>query len=138
MDDFILVHPDIAYLRLCKERIRDSLAWIGLELNKKTSIFPLRQGVWFLQWKFVLKETGKVFVLMNKRKVTKCKRRLRKLWEKEQAGEIAPGTTHQSLEAFLANAERGNTFRIRANILEFYHELTGGKPYDQQGKVASD
>lgn len=125
MDDFILIHHDREYLKKCLDTIRDKLADMGFELNDKTQIFPLRQGVRFLQWKFVLTDTGKVLVLMDKKKISKQHRRIRKLWEREQAGTVAQGATLESVRAFLANAERGNTWHIQQNIKEYYKDVTG-------------
>lgn len=48
MDDFYLIHPDKDYLRYCLEEIKKYLVPLGLELNQKTAIFPLTQGIDFL------------------------------------------------------------------------------------------
>lgn len=126
MDDFILIHPDRGYLEHCLETIRAELGKLGFALNHKTQIFPLRQGIRFLQWKFVLTETGKVLMLMDSGKISKQLRRLRKLWGRERAGTVLPGTTRESLRAFLANASRGDTWKIRQKMLTEYHNITGG------------
>ena len=94
-------------------------------LNHKTQIYPLRQGVHFLQWKFVLTETGKVLMLMDNSKVTRQRRRMKKLWEREQEGTVLPGTTRESLRAFLANAARGQAWKIQEKMKREYRELTG-------------
>ncbi len=124
MDDFILIHPDREYLKSCKDDIKAKLADLGFELNHKTQIYPLRQGVNFLQWKFVLTESGKVLMLMDKAKIGKQRRRMRKVWEREQAGTVKPGATEESLRSFLANADRGNTWKIQQKMKDFYKELT--------------
>ena len=48
MDDFYLIHHDKEYLQYCLEEIRKFLVSLGLELNQKTAIFPLTQGINFL------------------------------------------------------------------------------------------
>lgn len=126
MDDFLLIHESKEYLQLCREEIRKKLSELGLELNqKKTVLHPLRQGITFLQWRFILTETGRVLMLMSPAKLTKQRRRMRKLWEKEQAGEVRAGTVHDSFQAFLANAERGNSWKMRESMKQFYKDLTG-------------
>ena len=126
MDDFILIHESKDYLRFCREEIRKKLEAMGFELHqKKTVLHPLRQGVTFLQWRFVLTETGKVLMLMNSAKLTKQRRRMRKLWEKEKTGKVRAGTVHDSFQAFLANAERGNSWKMRESMKQFYKDLTG-------------
>ena len=60
MDDFVLIHPDKEFLKTCKKEIEHKLAEIGLKLNKKTSLYPIKQGMKMLQWKFILTDTGRI------------------------------------------------------------------------------
>lgn len=124
MDDFILIHHDKEYLQKCLAVIRREVEKLGFKLNTKTQLHSLQQGIQFLQWKFVLTDKGKVLMLMNSAKLTKQRRRLKKLWKREQEGSVKPGTTQESLKAFLANASRGNTWRIQQTMISFYEELT--------------
>ena len=48
MDDFFLIHPDKEYLQFCLREIRAYMDSLGLELNEKTQIFPIRNGIDFL------------------------------------------------------------------------------------------
>ena len=50
MDDFFLIHPDKEYLQYCLTEIQAFMASLGLELNEKTQIFPLRHGKEYLQY----------------------------------------------------------------------------------------
>lgn len=129
-DDFILMCDDRDYLVHCLRKIEQKLSVIGLQLNNKTTIQPMQHGVIFLQWRFVLTETGKVLMLMDPSKVTRQRHKMRKLWEKERDGKIPEGSTRHSAESFIANAARGNTWRLQKNIIHYYHELTGGSLYD--------
>lgn len=126
MDDFILIHPDKEYLKYCLREIREHLEAIGLELNKKTTLIPLSQGVKLMKWKFVITDTGRILQLMNKKKPVAQRRKLKRLWEKEQNGLVEAGTTAKSLEAWLANADRGDTYVIQQKMKQFYKELTKG------------
>lgn len=47
MDDFILLHHDREYIESARIEIGKKLSKLGLELNKKTNIFPLSQGIVF-------------------------------------------------------------------------------------------
>lgn len=129
MDDFILIHQDKEYLRACRKEIEVKLSELGLSLNRKTELQPLQHGVVFLKWRFVLTETGKVLMLMNPKKLTKQRRRMKRLYEKELRGRVDRGTTLESLKSFLANAERGNTYQMRQRMIAFYNNLTGGNYY---------
>ena len=72
--------------------IEKKLSELGLMLNHKTTLYPLRQGVKLLQWCFIVTETGKIVRKMSKKKPGKQRRKLKKLYAKEAAGEYAPGT----------------------------------------------
>lgn len=125
MDDFVLIHNDRDYLKHCLAEISAKLEGIGLHLNKKTTMYPLRQGVKFLQWRFVLTDTGKILRIMPSKRTGRIKRRLKKIVEKEKAGDFPPGTALQSLESWKANAARGNTKRIIREMEGYYESLKG-------------
>ena len=60
MDDFYLIHEDKAYLQYCRGEIEQYVARLGLRMNKKTNIFPLRNGIDFLGFHTYLTESGKI------------------------------------------------------------------------------
>ena len=120
MDDFILIHYSKEYLQMCLKEIRGFIERLGLQLNKKTNIQPLKHGVIFLKWRYLLMPTGKVVMLMNRKKIPKEKRRLKKL-----RGRCLD--TKSSVTSFLANAKRGNTWRIQREMRHFYCRLTGSE-----------
>ena len=60
MDDFFLIHPDKEYLQYCRVEIEKHVAKLGLYLNAKTNIFPLKNGLDFLGFHTYLTDTGKV------------------------------------------------------------------------------
>ncbi len=123
MDDFVLIHPDKEYLRQCREEISAKLQAIGLSLNKKTTLHPLRQGVKLLQWRFVITDSGRIVRKMVKKKQSKQRRKLKKLYAKEKSGAYAEGTAHESLVSWLANANRGDTYHAQRKMIKFYKEM---------------
>lgn len=123
MDDFLLIHPDKEYLKQCRHELEEYLATIGLKLNRKTTIHPLSQGIVFLQWHFRVKDTGKILMFMDGKKNSKQRKKLRKLNQKELAGEVPAGTTYESWQAWDANAARGNTYYQRKRMKEYYQNL---------------
>ena len=120
MDDFILIHPSKTYLQFCLSQINSFIQSLGLQLNTKTEIQPLRHGVIFLKWRYVLLPTNKVIMLMNHRKITKEKRRLKKLFARCIESK-------SSIISFLANAKRGNTWHIQQEMRIFYNCLIGSE-----------
>lgn len=123
MDDFILVHEDKEYLRQCKKEIEARLFALGLQFNDKTTLYPLRQGVKLLQWRFIVTDTGAIIRKMGKKKQGTQRRKLKKLYAKELRGEYAPGTANESLVSWLANAARGDTYHERLKMINYFKNM---------------
>ena len=130
MDDFILIHEDKEYLQYCWEQIKIKLAEIGLQLNKKSTLYPLRHGVKFLKWRLVLSDTGKVNMYIDPAKLGKQRRKMKKLIYKEKYGEVEQGTTLICLIAWIANARRGTTYFQQVRMIQYYYMLKGEMYYD--------
>lgn len=78
MDDLVLIHSDREKLEQVLTDIRMQMTAIGLELNEKTHIYPLQQGVMWLKWRFILTDRGKVVRKLRDKKIGKERRKLRK------------------------------------------------------------
>lgn len=120
MDDFILIHPDKEYLEYCLMEINKHVTTLGLELNKKTTLHPLKQGIIFLKWHYYIRPYGRIVMKMDKKKVTKQKKRMKKILPLHGEAKV-----QESLTSFLANAKRGNTHHTQYCMEQFYCELTG-------------
>ena len=125
MDDFVLVHESGEYLADCRDTIEWHLASLGLALNEKTSMQPLSHGIWFLKWKFVLTDTGKVLRLVDPRKPARWRRVMRSVWARECAGELPEGATRGRMQSWLSHLGMGDTWRVRARLIRYYTDLTG-------------
>lgn len=106
MDDFILIHEDKEYLQYCLKEIRNFLNNIGLELNKKTVIFSLSQGITFLHWRFYLEDSGRVVKLVGKKTISKERRKLRRMKPKVDAGELGLDKPIESFMSWAAGVKR--------------------------------
>jgi len=71
MDDFIIFHEDKKYLEYCYQKINEFVKKEKLVLNDKTKIFPIKDGLNFLGYRFIIKN-NKVITLIN----PKTKRRI--------------------------------------------------------------
>jgi len=120
MDDFYIIHHDKEYLKLLLEEIDRHLQSLGLRLNPKTTIYPLKQGLTFLKWKFVLTPTGKVYMRDSSSKAGRRRRKLTKLYDKEVRGELPEGTAAESLRGYLAHQMQGDTYNQRRNLIAHY------------------
>lgn len=123
MDDFILICQDRATLENALREIRKHVEALGLALNQKTQIAPLRHGVRFLKWRFILTETGKVIRRMNSRSITKERRKLKKIAAKAKAGSMPLSAMWDSFQSWRANAQRGNTHFVVRSMEELYKQL---------------
>lgn len=132
MDDMILVHESRERLILCKEVIASWLDAHGLQLNNKTTLQPLDKGFWFLQWKFSVTKRGKVLMLRSPKKVAESRRKLRRLWAKELAEDVPPGTTAESMRGVFENLKKGNTWQMRRRLAAFYRDLTGDDTFEKE------
>ena len=125
MDDFILIHPDKEYLKYCLEEIRKKLEEIHLELNDKTCIVPLSQGVKLLQWRFLVTDSGAIVMKMSKKKCSRERRKLKKIHQYEMEGKYPKGSTEVSFRSWMANADRGDSFYEKKKMTGFYYGLEG-------------
>ena len=73
MDDFVVVHEDKEFLQHVLTVIEEKVKELGLTLNSKTQIFPLKNGVTYLGFQYRVTPTGKIVKTVKK----KTKRRLR-------------------------------------------------------------
>jgi retron-type reverse transcriptase len=117
MDDFILLHHSKEYLRYCLREItghcRDELR---IELNSKTQVFPMRNGVNYLGWHFCMTETGKVIRKLSTQGKKRIKRRLRKLQQQYRSGEIDLTAIRRCLVSTHGHLAHGHTYRLRKKL----------------------
>lgn len=123
MDDFILIHSDKAFLEDCLRQITERLARLGLTLNAKTHIHPLKQGVMFLKWRFILTGSGKVVRRMSKQSIAKERRKLKKLQRRVLDGKCTLDDMRTNFQSWKANAERGNTHGIVKQMETYFNKL---------------
>ena len=124
MDDFILIHHDKEYLKYCLEKIDAKIKELGLRLNvKKTQIFPLKQGLNFLGFKFRLTNTGKVLRVLNKENIRKRKRKLRKFKKLVDEGKMTREKADECYRSWKAHAKKGNSYNLLKRVDEYYKNL---------------
>ena len=123
MDDFILIHEDKSVLRAALAEIEKRLSALGMTLNKKTQILPLKNGVLWLKWRFVLTDTGKVIRKICMKSVVRERCKLRKMAKLAVAGRIPVAAITESFITWKAHAQRGNCRKIVADMQKLYDKL---------------
>lgn len=112
MDDFYLIHEDKAYLQYCRREIEKYVAGLGLSLNNKTNIFPLRNGIDFLGFRTYMTDTGKI--VRKVRRNSKCneQRKLKKQRGLLDKGKITIAAIEQSYGSWRSHAAKGNCHHL--------------------------
>lgn len=122
-DDFILIHESKEKLEQCLEETRKYLSVLGFELNKKTRIYNIREGVKFLGFKFILTNTGKVVQLILSEKVKLRKRKLRKMAKLVKNGLMPKEKYIQSYESWRNHAAKGNSYNLLKRMDKYCFDL---------------
>ncbi len=118
MDDFVLLHPDRFYLKTVLAQIEAYLAEkLDLELNPKSQLFPLKNGVDFLGFHSYLCATGKVIRKLRRDSKRRMKRKVGKFNRLYAAGSIDLEAVRASLFSWLGHAGHGHSYHLRKNIM---------------------
>lgn len=129
MDDFYLIHPSKEYLKDCLAVITEYLKTLDLELNEKTQICPLKNGINYLGFHTYINENGKVIRKLknqNKRNAQKKYRRMAKLLAE---GKISAEKLQASYGAWSNHVSHGNCYHLEKemrNMIEGILEESNG------------
>lgn len=123
MDDFVLMHPDKEYLRKCKKEIEWILNDLGLKLNHKAHIFPLKHGVDFLGFHTYITETGKLVKKVRHDSNKRVKRKLKKFRELYRSGERTKEQIDQAYNSWKNHVRHGDSFYLVKEIDKLYHKI---------------
>lgn len=116
MDDWYVICPDKATAVEALRLARLEFAKLGLELNDKTNIFPLQNGIDFCGFHTYLTRTSQVVSKLRYSSIKRMKRRIR-LWEKQYAaGEVSREKIMESFTAWEAHAKHGDTKQLRREM----------------------
>ena len=114
MDDFVIIHPCKKHLRQCLDKIKVFLdLHLKLKLNDKTQIFPAKQGVDYLGFRFFVTESGKIYKKLRQKSKQNVKRKVRifnklsnKLWLRS---EQRSGNSDKLSNKLLSEQRAGNS-----------------------------
>lgn len=115
MDDFILIHKDKNYLRYCLKEI-DSFCKerLKVELNAKTQIGKVKNGIDFLGFRLILTETGKVIKKLRGSSKRRIKRHLKKLEDKGIVDREYVNIRKNCFYSRIDNSDESRTFLNKA------------------------
>lgn len=116
MDDFILIHKDKNYLKYCLKEI-DAFCKekLKVELNAKTQIGKVKNGIDFLGFRLILTETGKVIKKLRNSSKRRIKRYLENLKKLEKNGTVDKEYVNIRKNCFYARVEKSDESRAFLN-----------------------
>lgn len=138
MDDFYLIHNDKDHLRYCLDEIRRYVEGLGLELNQKTAIFPLKQGIDFLGFRTFMTDSGKVVQKIRRDSKNRIRRKLKKFRGLLDEGRIDFETILASYASWTGHAEHGNSHHLIRQTDELFYCLFSKELEGYHGKVNID
>lgn len=117
MDDCILICKDKAYLKECLSAIREYVEKeLFLELNEKTQLTTIRNGVDYLGFHFYLTDTGKVVRRLRTSSKRRWKRRLKKFKGQYREGEAQFDEITRSIASYKGHLKHGHTYRLKQRV----------------------
>ena len=123
MDDFYIICSDKKKLQCILRDVRALMDSYGLELNQKTAIFPLRNGIDFLGFHRYLTDTGAVIQKLRRDSSKRMKNKI-KYWETAYpAGEATKQEILRSFDAWDAHAAHGDTYSLRRQYADRLEKL---------------
>lgn len=128
MDDFYIIEQSKKDLQVLLHEVRAWMDGLGLELNEKTGIFPLRNGIDLLGFHSYLTDTGKCIQKLRKTKVELIRARIKRWRKAYPAGEVTKLQILASFDGWDAHAAHGNTFTLRLKYAKQVKEIIGVMP----------
>lgn len=129
MDDFYIISDSKAQLQEYRERIEEYMTGLKLELNSKTAIFPLKNGINFLGFHTYLDARGGIVMKVRRDSVQRMQARIK-------ARKAAPPVTPEdkakainSWRAWDAHAAHGDTLNLRVKIAAEVSAVVGVRVY---------
>ncbi len=122
MDDSYIVHPDRAYLEQLDAVLHQKYMELGLELNHKTQIQPLKNGVKFLGMHMYLTDTGAVQCRVSPTNIKYQRVHLRENAEKVADGVMTEESYWKRFEAWDNHASYADSKKLRKKMYHYAKE----------------
>lgn len=124
MDDGFIISNDRAFLEQCREGMTEELAKLGMKLHeKKTRIYPLKDGIKILGFTFRLTNTGKVIRILDPKNVKHERKKLVRMAHKVEKGEVTFAKFFECYGSWKAHASKGNSYKLLKRMDKYVKEL---------------
>ena len=128
MDDFAIIVRTKEEARQLLAEIREWIDGLGLELNQKTGIFPLRNGIDLLGFHSYLTETGACIQKLRQESVDRIRSRIQYWRAAYPAGKVTKKEILDSFQGWDAHAAHGDTYALRQKYAGQVGEIIGEVP----------
>ncbi|MCL2846383.1 MAG: RNA-directed DNA polymerase [Firmicutes bacterium] len=136
MDDFVIIHHDKEYLQNVLGQIRNFLRTeLKLELNAKTQIIPIKNGVKFLGRQFFLDDNGRVIVRVIKRTARRFKSCIKRI--NKYHADMEPSQIRSAICSYIGHFRRTNS-RGKAAQIKRHLRVSINKRESARNKMFDD
>ena len=117
MDDFVIIHCNKDYLKECLILIKDKLKnEYKLELNNKTRIYHIKEGIEFLGFRFIIKNNKLIMKLRNDTK-NRIKKKIRIIKTLRDNLYIDSNKYHNIMASLIGHLKYGNCNNLCRRIV---------------------
>lgn len=121
MDDLFLISKDKSHLKECLVAIEEMVKSLGLFLNGKTQIVPIRKGIRFLGFHHYITNDGKYIRKLTGENKRKIKKRLRGWARAVKKGKMDKKKFYEKYGAWKNHALHGNCIKL-CHSMDLYVE----------------
>lgn len=118
MDDMIAITPDKTSANLCLEAVSEKLIEKNLQMNVKSQVVAIKNGINFLGWHFRFGENGKILQTIRKQSLLRMKTKLKETILLFKKHKISKKRLIQSQNSLKGHLEKGNTYKILNNLIK--------------------
>ena len=132
MDDFYLIHHSKKYLQYCIEVITEYLKSLDLNLNGKTQIFPLKNGVSYLGFHTYITSGGKVIRKLKNQNKRNAQRKFVRMAKLVVNGRLSIDKFYMSYNAWKNHISHGNCYRLGKAMDKKINKILSKKENDYE------
>ncbi len=120
MDDFILIHRDKKFLQYCLLRIDEVCKQeLNIELNKKTQIGRVCNGIDFLGFRHILTSNGKIIKRLRRSSKKRMIKHMKTICKLKEKSIIDEEYMKMRINAYKAHIKYSNEKRLKAELKEW-------------------
>lgn len=128
MDDTIIIHEDVDYLRKCLAELKKIYARYGIIVNeRKTKICDLKHGFTYLKTRFFITETGKIIKKPCRESITRERRKLKRQKSLLEQGVLTLEDIRASYESWRGSMKYRDAHNTVKRMDALYEPLFGMK-----------